>query len=86
MTLPNEDRPLPVLEFHYDSIDGSPDTSILVLLTCFPSADKLNELEDSISSYIENVPSWGFEQLIHDVLSSENIGHWIITPMHTFLV
>ena len=84
LTLPDEANLLPVLRFHYDSIDGSPETSILVLLTCCPSADKLKELEDSISSYIESVPAWGFEQLIHDVLSAENIGHWILAPTHTF--
>ena len=84
LTLPNEDHSLLVLEFKYASIDGSPETSILVLLTCCPSADKLKEVEDSISSYIESVPAWGFEQLIHDVLSAENIGHWILAPTHTF--
>ena len=84
LTLPGESHPLPVLEFHYDSIDGSPDTSILVLLdTCLPD-DRLAALEDSISAYIEGVPAWAFEKLIHDVLSAENIGHWILTPTHTF--
>lgn len=84
LALPNEAQSLPVLEFEFASIDGGPETTILVLLTCLPSSDKLKELEDSISAYIESVPALKFDQLIHDVLSSENIGHWILAPTHTF--
>ena len=48
------------------------------------SSDTVGELEDSISSYTESVPTWSFDQLIHDVLSAAEISHWIITPRHTF--
>ena len=84
LTLPDEANPLPVLEFHFDSIVGSPDSTILVLLESEPTADTIGMLEDSISSYTESVPAWSFEQLIHDVLSAADISHWIITPTHTF--
>lgn len=84
LSIPSEGNPLPVLGFHFASIDGSPDTSILVLLDRQLSEDVLARLEDSISAYIDSVPAWKFEQLIHDVLSAENIGHWILTPTHTF--
>ena len=84
LTLSDEANPLPVLEFHFDSIDGGSETSILVLLESEPSSDTVGELEDSISSYTESVPTWSFEQLIHDVLSAADISHWIITPRHTF--
>ena len=84
LTLLDEANPLPVLEFHFDSIDGSPDSTILVLLESEPTADTIGMLEDSISSYTESVPAWSFEQLIHDVLSAADISHWIITPTHTF--
>lgn len=84
LTLPDEANPLPVLEFHFNSIDDSPDSTILVLLESEPTADTIGALEDSISSYTESVPAWRFEQLIHDVLSAADISHWIITPTHTF--
>ena len=68
----------------WNSIDGGSETSILVLLESEPSSDTVGELEDSISSYTESVPTWSFDQLIHDVLSAAEISHWIITPRHTF--
>ena len=84
LTLPDATYPLPVLEFHFDSIDGSPDSTILVLLESELTAVTIDALEDSISSYTESVPVWGYEQLVHDVLSAADISHWIITPTHTF--
>ncbi|MBQ8962474.1 MAG: hypothetical protein IJV04_06385 [Lachnospiraceae bacterium] len=83
LVLPNEANPLPVLEFHFDSIDGSPETSILVLLASELPMDVIERLEDSISSFTDNVSAWSFEQLIHDVLSADGIGHWILKPTHT---
>ena len=84
LVLPDEDNPLPVLEFHFDSIGGSPRTSILVLLEGELPMDVIGRLEDSISSYTDSVPAWGFEQLVHDVLSAEGVSHWILSPTHTF--
>lgn len=84
LVIPNESHPMPVLEFHFESIEGSPDASILVLLDKHLASPEIEKLEDSISSYIEGVPAWKYEQLVHDVLSAENIGHWILTPTHTF--
>ena len=66
LSIPSEGNPLPVLGFHFASIDGSPDTSILVLLDRQLSEDVLARLEDSVSAYIDSVPAWKFEQLIHD--------------------
>ena len=86
LVLPDETNPLPVLEFHFDSIDGSPEASILVLLESELPMDVIERLEDSISSFTDSVPAWSFEHLIHDVLSAEGIGHWILSPMHTFRI
>ena len=85
LTLPNETNQLPVLEFHFESTDDRPDSTILVLLESKPTEDMLLELEDSISSYTEK-PAWEYEQMIHDTLAAEGIGHWIIKPVYTFNV
>lgn len=84
LTFNGDDNPLPVIEFNFEAIDDEPAASILVLLDRCPDKDKLAALEDSISSYIDSVPAYGYEQLIHDVLSADGIGHWILKPTHTF--
>lgn len=84
LTFNGDDNPLPVIEFNYEAVDDEPAASILVLLDHYPDKDELSTLEDSISSYIDSVPAYGYEQMIHDVLSADGIGHWILKPTHTF--
>lgn len=40
----------------------------------------VNEISDSISSYMESVPAWDFEKLVHDVLDASEYKYEIITP------
>ena len=84
LVIPNENHPLPLLKFNFKSIKDSQEAAFLVLLNRWPSTDMIGTLEDSISSYMENMPTSSCEQLIHDVLSAEGIGHWILSPTHTF--
>jgi hypothetical protein len=84
LTFNGDNNQLPVIEFNFEAVDDEPAASILVLLDHCSDKDELAELEDSISSYIDSVPAYGYEQLIHDVLSTDGIGHWILKPTHTF--
>lgn len=84
LTSNGDSNPLPVIEFNFEAVDDEPAASILVLLDHCPDKDTLAALEDSISSYIDSIPAYGYEQLIHDVLWVDGIGHWILKPTHTF--
>lgn len=73
-----------VLCFHYEAMDGDSETLIHVLLERPLNAGQLHALEDSISSYIDSIPAWNFEQLIHNALDAAGIGHTLLMPDYTF--
>ena len=77
----NDESPLPVLEFNF-----APETHILVLIGRHLRPDELEKLEDSIASYCDGILPCNSDQLIHDVLSSEGINHWILKPSHSFAI
>ena len=72
--------------FHFDPISSDEvATDILVELTPWSSANPPSyaTIEDAISSYIDTVQAWSFEQIVMDVCSSFGAAK-IIRPEHTF--
>jgi hypothetical protein len=86
ITLPKEEPPLPVIEFTYGSVETEDALSLMVLLGRALSPDKLDSLEDSISSYAEENTDYCFEELIRDVLEAAGVEYWIISPMRTYRI
>ena len=86
LTRNGDDNSPPVLEFNFTPVSGDDKAHILVLLDQHPLPHTLEALKDSIASYYNRVPLCNFDQLIHDVLSSEGIKHWILKPSHSFVI
>ena len=70
-----------VLKFHYIDVDGNgTNTDILVLID--KSAINLkHEIEDAISSYIDKVEDWQYEELVCDVLNSFSLDYEVVSPI-----
>lgn len=65
-----------ILQFHFDGNDYD----------VFVSAGKITygtkaSIEDAITSYVENVEDWEYEELVEDVLRSFDIDFQIIYPI-----
>lgn len=86
ITVPHEEPPLPVIEFEYGSYETEDRFSLMVLLGRTLSADELDTLEDSITSYAEAYEDYCIEELIHDVLNTAAIEHWIISAKRTYRI
>jgi hypothetical protein len=46
----------------------------------------MDNLEDSISSYVEENTDYCFEELIQDLLEAAGVEYWIISPMRTYRI
>lgn len=76
-----------VLELYYEPLEGeTTGTSIIAHVDAYLDTEDMYTIEDAIASYIEDVPTWSFEQLIRDVLQSFSYRFTILTPAHTFHV
>lgn len=65
-----------ILQFHFDGNDYD----------VFVSVGKITygtkaSIEDAITSYVENVEDWEYEELVEDVLRSFDIDFKIIHPI-----
>lgn len=75
------------LKFTFAAIEaGDQDTEIYVNVFQKLSQDDFNEIEDAISSYIEDHISLDFTQMIFDVLSSFDYGFEILGVDHEFVI
>ena len=72
------------LQFMFEAENDEPSAAYIVVLAEPLDLDRINQLEDSISSYIEAVEEVDGLQLIRDVLSSDGISYVILEPIYTF--
>lgn len=76
-----------IFEFYSEPLDdNATGVSILVHVEASLDANMLNFIEEAIFSHIEAMPTWSFEQLIHDVLQSFGYRFTILSPNHTFRI
>lgn len=70
-----------VMRFHYINVDGI-DTNVDILVLVDNSAVNLkHEIEDAISSYIDKVDDWQYEELVCDVLNSFGLDYEVVNPI-----
>lgn len=75
------------LKFTFAAIEaGDQDTEIYVNVFQKLSQDDFNEIEDAISSYIEDHISLDFTQMIFDVLSSFDYSFEILGVDYEFVI
>lgn len=77
-----------IVEFHFcrpDNVDE--DVSFFVKVQPELDPDDKDSIEDCISSYIEDVPCWSFDQLVKNVMDSfPTYTYEILRPSHTFCI
>jgi hypothetical protein len=75
------------LKFTFAAIEaGDQDTEIYVNVFQKLSQDDFNEIEDAISSYIEDHVFLDFTQMIFDILSSFDYSFEILGVDHEFVI
>ena len=74
-----------VMRFHYVNVDGM-DTDVDIFVLIDESTNNLkHQIEDAISSYIDAVEDWQYEELVRDVLDSFGFDYEIVNPI-TFYI
>ena len=86
LTHPGEYDELPILAFHFIAMEDMPEARILVLTERRLKEEEIGSLEDSISSYMDNVEAVNYEQAVRDVMNATDIGYWLLTPQTTFYI
>lgn len=79
-----------VLCFRFAAIEGEESDEIVLCEITMPTypeqrRELLGQMEDAISSYVDSVPSWTFDELVRDVASSFDPDAKIIYP-YTFVI
>ena len=70
-----------LLRFKFVNVDGM-DTDIdIFVLTDDITNDKKHEIEDAISSYIDSVEDWQYEELVKDIFASFDLDYKIVNPI-----
>ncbi len=70
-----------VIKFHFTNVDGMGTNVDILVLTNEISSDLRNQIEDAISSYIDLIEDWQYEELINEVLNSFDLDYEIINPI-----
>lgn len=70
-----------LLRFKFVDVDGMNTDVDIFVLTYAITNDKENEIEDAISSYIDSVEDWQYEELINDVFASFDLDYRIVSPI-----
>lgn len=74
-----------VIRFNYVDVDGMGTNVDIFVLIDKISNDLRNQIENAISSYIDSVEDWQYEELVCDVLNSFGLDYEIINPV-TFYI
>lgn len=70
-----------LIKFHFVDTDGMGTDIDILVLTHEVSNDLRDEIEDAISSYINSVEDWQYEELINEIFSSFDLDYEIINPI-----
>ena len=73
-----------ILKFVARAIPSRPETAMMVVLDRSLNSNQVDELEDSIATYIENVEEWNLRSLIADVLGNAGYRYAVLEPSHTY--
>ena len=77
----NEEIMNTLLRFKFVAVDGMDTNVDIFVLTYAMTNDKKNEIEDAISSYINSVEDWQYEELVNDILASFDLDYKIVSPI-----
>lgn len=70
-----------LLRFKFVAVDGMDTDVDIFVLTSAITNDEKSEIEDAISSYIDSVEDWQYEELINDVFASFDLDYKIVSPI-----
>lgn len=70
-----------LIKFHFIDTDGMGTDVDILVLTYEISNNLKYEIEDAISSYIDSVKDWQYEELINEVFASFELDYEIINPI-----
>ena len=70
-----------LLRFKFVNVDGIDTDVDIFVLTYAITNDKKNEIKDAISSYIDAVEDWQYEELINDIFMSFDLDYEIVSPI-----
>lgn len=74
-----------ILNFFFECVDGMEyDVNIFVIVDKLDDGTK-TKIEDAISSYVDTVENWEYEELVKDVLNSFDLTYEIVRPI-TFCI
>ena len=74
-----------IMRFHYMNVDGMGANVDVFVLTDENTNDLRYQIEDAISSYLDAVEDWQYEELVRDVLDSFGFDYEIVSPI-TFYI
>ena len=70
-----------LIKFHFMDVDGC-GTNVDILVLTYEISNKLkDEIEDAISSYVDSVEDWQYEDLINEVFASFDLDYEIVKPI-----
>ena len=70
-----------LIKFHFMDVDGC-GTNVDILVLTYEISNKLkDEIEDAISSYVDSVEDWQYEDLINEVFASFDLDYESVKPI-----
>ena len=70
-----------IIKFHFIDTDGMGTDVDILVLTHEISNDLRDKIEDAISSYIDSVEDWQYEELVNEVFESFGLDYEIVNPI-----
>lgn len=70
-----------LLRFKFVAVDGMDTDVDIFVLTSVITNDEKSEIKDAISSYIDSVEDWQYEELVNDVFASFDLDYKIVSPI-----